>query len=210
MDIYRTEEEQIEAVKSWWQENGKSIIAGVVIGLAAIFGWRGWQNHSALQAEAASTLYQQMINASRNGERDDIKVYADRIIADHATSAYGLFAGLMLARLAAEAGDLAGAETHLNRVLADNNEAGIEHIARLRLARVLIARERLDEALRHLNVDDRASFAARYEELKGDIFVKQGKKQEAQAAYQAALAEIDMTSELQAVLELKLDELGRI
>ena len=209
MDIYRTEEEQIEAVKGWWQENGKSIIAGIVIGLGAIFGWRGWQNHTALQAEAASTLYQQMINASQSGERDDIKVYADRIMADHGASAYGLFAGLMLARLAAEAGDLAGAEGHLRRVLEDNDEAGMAHIARLRLARVLIARARLEEALSLLQVDDRASFAARYEELKGDIFVRQGKKQEARAAYEAALLEVDMGAGLQSVLELKLDELGR-
>ena len=209
MDIYRTEEEQLEAVKGWWRENGKSIVAGVVLGLGAIFGWRGWQNHTALQAEAASTLYQQMINASRSGEQADIKRYAERIMADHAGSAYGLFAGLMLARLAAEGGDLAGAETRLRGVLEDNNEAGIEHIARLRLARVLIARDRLAEALGLLSVSDRASFAARYEELKGDIFVRQGKKQEARAAYEAALAEVDMGDGLQPVLELKLDELGR-
>ena len=38
----RTEEEQVEALKSWWKENGKSLIMGVVIAVAAVFGWRGW------------------------------------------------------------------------------------------------------------------------------------------------------------------------
>ncbi len=65
MDVYKTEEEQVEAIKKWWQENGKSIIAGVVIGITAIFGWRAYDNHTAVQAEAASTLYEQMIGAAR-------------------------------------------------------------------------------------------------------------------------------------------------
>ena len=49
MDVYKTEEEQVEAIKKWWQENGKSIIAGVVIGITAIFGWRAYDSHMAVQ-----------------------------------------------------------------------------------------------------------------------------------------------------------------
>jgi len=31
LDVYSTEEEQVEAIKKWWNENGKSIIAGIII-----------------------------------------------------------------------------------------------------------------------------------------------------------------------------------
>ena len=65
MDVYKTEEEQVEAIKKWWSENGKSIIAGIIIGIAAIFGWRGYENHTAMQAKAASMLYEQLLVASR-------------------------------------------------------------------------------------------------------------------------------------------------
>ena len=65
MDVYNTEEEQVEAIKKWWNENGKSIIAGIIIGVIAIFGWRSYENHTAMQAKAASILYEQLLVASR-------------------------------------------------------------------------------------------------------------------------------------------------
>ena len=210
MDVYRTDEEQAEAVKQWWRDNGMSLVVGVAIGLIAIFGWRGWQNHTILQAEAASTLYQQMITASQEDDHENIRVYADRIIADHESTLYANFAGLMLAKLAAEESDLSQAETHLRWVLANNNQTEIEHITRLRLINILLADNRIDQALDMVNVSDKGKFIGRYEELRGDIFVKQGKLQEAQQAYEIALLNATAGSETQSLLQLKLDALGRI
>ena len=210
MDVYRTDEEQAEAVKQWWRDNGMSLVVGVAIGLIAIFGWRGWQNHTILQAEAASTLYQQMITASQEDDHENIRVYADRIIADHESTLYANFAGLMLAKLAAEESDLSQAETHLRWVLANNNQTEIEHITRLRLVSILLADNRIDQALDMVNVSDKGKFVGRYEELRGDIFVKQGKLQEAQQAYELALLNAIAGSETQSLLQLKLDALGRI
>ena len=209
MDVYRTEEEQVEAIKKWWKENGKSIVAGIVIGLTTIFGWRAWDNHTAMQAEAASKLYEEMVTASRNNDRDNIRVYANRIITDYKSSTYGVFATLMLAKLAAEANDLKTAETHLRWVLDNNSQPELEHIARLRLANVLIAEGKLDQADKLLNVSKPGKFAARYDELRGDIFVKQGKTEEARQAYQQALINTVATEDAQSILQMKLEDLGR-
>lgn len=210
VDVYRTEEEQVEAIKKWWNENGKSIIGGVVIGITAIFGWRAYDNHTILQAEAASTLYEQMIAASREGDADNTRIYADRVIADYKSSSYAVFASLMLAKLEAEANNLAAAETNLRWVLANNSQTEIEHIARLRLVRILIASNKLDLAIEMLNTNDLGKFVTQYEELRGDIFLKQGKNEEAQQAYQKALANTVTNEEAQSLLQMKLDELGRI
>ena len=43
MADYETEEEQIEALKDWWRENGNSLLIGVAVALVAVFGFRGWQ-----------------------------------------------------------------------------------------------------------------------------------------------------------------------
>jgi predicted negative regulator of RcsB-dependent stress response len=40
VDVYTTEDQQVEALKRWWKENAKSILLGVALGLAAVFGWR--------------------------------------------------------------------------------------------------------------------------------------------------------------------------
>lgn len=210
MDVYRTEEEQVEAIKKWWHENGKSIVAGIVIGITAIFGWRAYQNHTAMQAEAASILYEQMLVASRESDTENIRVYANRIITDYKSGTYAIFATLMLAKLTAESGNLEQAETHLRWVLENNSRSEFEHIARLRLARVLISGDKLDHAANTLNVSNPGEFNARYEELRGDIFVKQGKTEEARQAYQKSLANSVATEGAQSVLQMKLDDLGRI
>ena len=36
MEAYRTEEEQVEALQRWWDENGRSTILAVVVALAAL------------------------------------------------------------------------------------------------------------------------------------------------------------------------------
>jgi predicted negative regulator of RcsB-dependent stress response len=38
----RTEEEQVEALKGWWTENGKSLLFMVAIALSAVFAWKTW------------------------------------------------------------------------------------------------------------------------------------------------------------------------
>ena len=209
MDVYKTEEEQVEAIKKWWQENGKSIIAGVVIGITAIFGWRAYDNHIAVQSEQASVLYEQMIVAARTNDDENILVYANRIIDDYKSSTYAVFASLMLAKVAAEAGELEQAETHLQWVLKNNSQAEFEHIARLRLARILIASDKLELASKTLDVSKPGDFVARYDELRGDIYVKQGKSDEAIKAYEKSLANTKGTGDAQSILQMKLDDLGR-
>ncbi len=36
----RTEEEQIEAIKRWWKENGVSLLIGAAIAAAGVFAWK--------------------------------------------------------------------------------------------------------------------------------------------------------------------------
>ena len=44
MADYENEDEQLRAIKEWWNENGRSVVAGVVIGVAGLGGgylnWR--------------------------------------------------------------------------------------------------------------------------------------------------------------------------
>ncbi len=117
MDVYNTEEEQVEAIKKWWNENGKSIITGIIIGVIAIFGWRSYENYTAMQAKAASILYEQLLVASRKNDTNNIRSIANNIIADYKSSTYAIFSKLMLAKLESESGDLENAEVYLYSIL---------------------------------------------------------------------------------------------
>src|SRR5918993_40830 len=48
------EQEQIEAIKGWWQDNGKLVMVGVLVCLLAIAGFQGWRYYRAQQSALAA------------------------------------------------------------------------------------------------------------------------------------------------------------
>lgn len=209
MDVNRTEEEQIQALKQWWVENGKSLIGGVIIGLGAVFGWRGWQAHVIAQAEAASGIYTDMIVEVRQGKNDKSREFADKLLNDYSSTTYATFAAFVLAKQDVEANQLDSAVGHLQWILDNTDQDELKHLARLRMARILLDDNKPEQALSLLNVIDPGQFKASYEELKGDIFIQQGKIEDAQIAYQQALANSYNPANDDSFLQMKLDDIGR-
>ena len=100
MDVYKTEDEQWEAVRQWWRENGMSAVFGIVLGLGAIFGWRWWQTHQIEQAEAASGIYQTALKAA-------VQIAGAVVTGDFAEAfAVWQVGGTSLSRIAAAPGTL--------------------------------------------------------------------------------------------------------
>ena len=212
MDVYKTEDEQVEALKKWWEENGKSIVAGVVLGLGAIFGWRAWQEFDRQQMEAASILYQNLNNLAVEEEnnQNEINVISDKIVEDYGSTSYAVFARLSQAKLAVDHKDYQAAADHLRWALENNDEMSIDHLIRLRLARVLAAMKQFDEALNVLDVTDKGEFDTSYDEVKGDILLARGDIESARDSYQMAIVKKRSANLDVSVLEMKLDDLGRI
>ena len=208
MDVYTTEEEQVEALKKWWKENGTSIIFGVVFGLAAVFGWRGWQEHRSAQAQAASELFQDVLSSLRSDSPDKAASPAREIVKTYGSTGYAVPAHLVLAKLAVADNKLDEAAGHLNQALAQSDSPALSLDIRLRLARVQAAKGDYDAALATLNVKDPGAFSPGYDELKGDILASQGHAQDAYSAYQQALEQYRKQGTDTSMLEMKIDELG--
>jgi len=104
---YETEEQQVEAIKKWWHENGRSVILGVVIGAAAIFGWQGWGKYQIKQSEAASDEYTATLDALQ--QDGDPVVLAESLQSEYSDSMYSIMASLAAAKDRIEAEDLDGA-----------------------------------------------------------------------------------------------------
>lgn len=204
-DVYKTEEEQIEAVKEWWKENGLSIVGGIVIGVSAVFGWRYYGAYQLEQAAEASTIYETMIVASQSDKTDEAISAAESILADYASTSYAFFANLMLAKQAVAAEKLDEAESQLRTALDKSPQAEFEHIVRLRLARVLIQNNKLNDAEKVLSVSAKGKFLANYEEVRGDLLIAKGDKVAARKAYEAA-ASASTAESIDGLLQMKLDE----
>jgi predicted negative regulator of RcsB-dependent stress response len=194
VESYSTEEEQVEALKKWWQENSRSIIAAIVLALAGSFGWQAWQENRATQAETASSVYQDMLDAVNNltaapagpEQAATVKHLAESLKTDYSGTTYAQFAALHLAKMAVAEDDLEAAEGELRWVLTAGPVAEIEQLTRLRLARVVAARGDTSAALAMLETEDGGSYAAAYAEVEGDIYMQLGQADQARSAYERA------------------------
>lgn len=204
MEVYTTEEQQVEVIKSWWKENGTSVIAGTVIGLVGLFGWRYYNEMQQSNQEAASQAYNAMTAQLAKGD-DAALEQAKSFIAAHQGDAYAELASLQLAAAAVKAGKLDLAAEQLTQVAA-NGDDSIKPIAALRLARVLNDQGKADEALDQLGKIGNDAFKAQVAEVRGDILQKQGKAEEARDAYQAAADAGGLQSSSE--LKLKMDDLA--
>lgn len=204
MEVYTTEEQQVEVIKNWWKENGTSVIAGTVIGLVGLFGWRYYNELQQTNQEAASQAYNAMTAQLAKGD-DAALEQAKSFISAHQGDAYAELAALQLAAAAVKAGKLDLAAEQLTQVAASGDDS-IKPIAALRLARVLSDQGKADEALAQLGKINNDAFKAQVAEVRGDILQKQGKAEEARDAYQAAADAGGLQSS--AELKLKMDDLA--
>ncbi len=204
MEVYTTEEQQVEVIKSWWKENGTSVIAGTVIGLVGLFGWRYYNEHQQNSQEAASQAYNEMAAQLAKGDAAGFE-QAQSFISAHKGDSYAELAALQLAAAAVKAGKLDLAAEQLTQVATSGDES-IRPIAALRLARVLNDQGKADEALAQLGKINNDAFKAQVAEVRGDVLLKQGKAEEARDAYQAAADAGGLQGS--AELKLKMDDLA--
>lgn len=203
-----TEQEELEKLKAWWKNYGTALIFGVVLGAALLVGIRYWNHTKEQGLEAAAGLYEQMLLDQRAQKLDAVRLTGDTLIKDYASTPYAEMAALVLAKIAHESGNEVGARQHLQWVI-DHAKGGVGvHAARLRLARLHVARGEMEPALALLDVKDQQGFESEYQEVKGDIFAAQGRRNEARAAYREALKLLRPDSTYAPILSMKLDDLG--
>ncbi|MFJ4141512.1 tetratricopeptide repeat protein [Pseudomonas sp. NPDC089734] len=199
-------------MKDWWQRNGKPLVTGGLLALIVVFGWQAWQKYQSNQSQGSSMLYQQLLETSLtpSGQADTARVaeIAGKLKSEFGGTAYAQFGSLFVAKVAVDAGKLDDAAAELKTVADKPANATLGELARQRLARVLAAQNKADEALKLLAGDAEKAFLASREELKGDLLVQLGRTDEAHAAYQKAKSAL---SEDAAVggLQMKLDDLAK-
>lgn len=203
----RSEEETIQAIKDWWAENGRAVIAGVVLGIGGIVGVRYWFDAQAQSRQEASQLYSQVMMAVQAGDRQQAMGQVETLTDEYSSTVYATLAALGMARLELEAGEAESAERHLRRALENSKTDEYAHLARQRLARLLIAREQPQQAATLLEGVDEEGYTSIYAEIRGDIEVARSRQSEARSHYQTALREAGQPLRRQ-LLEMKLAELS--
>ena len=210
MADYANDEEQLDALKSWWADNGQTVIIGTVVGLSLVIGTNLYRSSRTETLQTASALFQQQYGelTSDSGSADAAAV---SLVDEYANTPYATLASLADAKKLVAEGDLDGAAEKLNWAIDNADQPAIQAQAQLRLAAVLIGQHKYDEALEIANGIEVESYSASTEEIKGDIATARGDLDTARNAYQGALTQVDKAlPQHRAIIQLKLDGLGSL
>lgn len=222
MAIYDLEEqEQLSVIKAWWQQYA-NLITGIAVAAAlASVGYQGWNWYQRQQAAKASAIYTAVQKAVEDKDAKRAKEAAGELVEKFSSSAYAAMGAVLSAKAQFDTGDLKTARAQLAWAADNAHDDELKDLARLRLAVVMFDDKAYDDALRQLDKEPLAAFAARYAELRGDIYVAQNKRSEARAAYQTALAKLEgrsragvaetgVANALRELIQVKLEALGEV
>lgn len=203
------EQDKLETLKASWQQY-RSLILGIIlasmIGLSLWYGWQYWQKHQSVDA---AILYDQLEQALINKDKPKTLRVAQDLQNKFPGTTYAQLGAFNAAKMAFDTSDLKTAKTQLQWAIEHGNSEELEHLARLRLATVLLEEKDYTTALQLLANTPPPGFITLYAHRRGDVLLAQGKTNEARAEYKIALAKADpQASELRQILNLKLDLVG--
>ena len=202
------EQEQIDAIKGWWADNGKLVLLAVIACALTIAAFQGWRYYRGQQAERAAALYSQLDQASRANEKKKVRDIAAQLIQNYGSTPFAAMAALSAAKASFETGEMEEARKNLQWAVDKAREEELRDVARLRLAGVLLDEKKFDEALTVLAAKSTDAYVALFADRRGDVLTAQGKAAEARTAYQIALDKSDAASQYRQLIEVKLDALG--
>ncbi|EPJ49614.1 MAG: hypothetical protein OFPI_24030 [Osedax symbiont Rs2] len=213
MTELRTEEEQLAAIKSWWKDNGKSLVIMIAVAVAAVYGYKAWQQQQITASGNASAMYQRMVALALPAENADVeenlatsKHLVKSLKEEYQSSEYTKFASLLMAKIAVNSGDLSTAEQELDWLLNTEPKPLVKSIALIRKAQIDSEQGEYDSALELLGGVTIASLMVQAAELEGDIYVAKGDSAKARSAYQKAL-DNKAVGNAQQILTMKLNDL---
>ena len=201
-----TEDERLDQIKEWWKEYRWVIVGGTALGISAIGGWTGWSEYSRIQQESASALYQDVSVAVVQSDYEAALTAAEQLLDEHGSTGYAGKALLLMARASYEHGDSGQARRYLQQAMSEATEDATVHVARIRLAKLMIAEREYQEALNLLDVDEQQGFDSYYLELQGDAYLALGMDKQAHEAYLGSMDALRPGSQYEQILALKLNE----
>lgn len=202
------DEEVVERIRSWWRENGVSLVGSLLLVVGGWLGWN-WYDSSVEQRVAASfdqfSLYVELRQAGE-ADTDEAAEILALLDDEYEGSAGHLLSLLYRSGDAVEADEMQAAAGYLEQVVESASDGQMKELARMRLARVYLEQDRLEEAQALLNLPGGVGFLSMRNELQGDIQTRLGDLTSARASYQAAVEaeEASGAADLWPFLSMKL------
>ena len=202
------EQEQLDQLKHFWNTYGTLITWVVLLVAGAFVAWNGWQYFQRNKAAQAAALYDEVERSTQSGDVERIQRVLGDMKQRFAGTTYAQQAGLLAAKTLYEKGKAEESRAALGWVAQNAVDPGYQAVAKLRLAAELLDGKSYDEALKQLDGKVPAEFEPLVADRKGDIYMAQGKRNEAQTEYRKAWTGLGATSDYRRLVEIKLNAVG--
>ncbi len=205
MEVYSNENEQVDALRRFFANNGKALVVGVVLGVGALAGWRFWSNHQDGSFRETSAAYQQVtsaLDASKPNTLDAVSKFASEN-----SNTYGALAALDLAKQYVDQNQLEKAAAQLQSGLKATQDANLLAVLNLRLARIQLQQKQADEAIKTLDAVKGEGWTAIVADIRGEALLSKGDAQGAREAWSKGIAS-EASPALKEMMQMKMNNLG--
>jgi len=205
VEIYDNENEQVDAIKRFFAENGKALAVGVVLGIGALLGWRYWNSHQSESARTTSLVYDKAISAI-SAEKPATLEAVDKFVDENQNN-YGALAALNLARQYVDTQALDKAAATLQKGVTATKDSQLQALLNLRLARVLVQQKQADAALKTLETIKGEGWTAMVADMRGEALLSKGDKQGAREAWSQGVNS-GASPALREMMQMKINNLS--
>jgi len=205
VEVYNNENEQVDALRRFFANNGKALAVGVIIGIGALAGWRYWTGHQVSNSAEISANYQKVTQAMQGDRPQTLEAVAK--FASENNNTYGALAALDLAKQYVDQQQLDKAATQLQTGLKATKDENLQAVLNLRLARVQLQQKQAEAALKTLDAVKGEGWSAIIADIRGEALLSKGDKQGARDAWSKGIAS-DASPALKQMMQMKMNNLG--
>jgi predicted negative regulator of RcsB-dependent stress response len=203
-----TEEEQIEKLERIWNSYKWLITVVIVVFSGIYFAYDFYSDQKVKNTEQASQLYQEILIKKIT----DIDLIIEKVALLKKSSSntpYASRSAIYLSKLYSQENKNEEAIKELIWASQNTSEESIESIAYYLLANIYFVTNKLDEAMMSAIKINTIGFQTLAKDIIGDIYLKQGNKEEARKSYLEALKLYKGQGDIRKVIQNKIDSIGQ-
>ena len=212
MSRYETEDEQVEAIKSWWKKNGTQLLSALLVVVIAISGWRYWTSTQYVESANASGLFEALQVNMERGTFGEVSREALKLIQEQPDSPYAVGAAMMYAKYSLDKGETEEALTQYSWITENAKDAQLRNTAYISLARIQMDLQNLDAAQVHLDFLSKASLKGAEKSVldyvSGLMAIAKSDAESAQLAFKRVVENEQTEANLLGLAQIQLDDLA--
>ena len=183
MEVYTTEEQQVDAIKKWCKKYLKWVVVLLVIIFVAILV-KTLYHHSISKDNLISVdKFEVIYNKLQNDEVSNVAIKNAKNYIENNKNEYSSLLNLNLSKIYVERKNYNEAINSLNWIINNSSDANLLNIAKVRLARLYIFNSKFDLAKEIIGTIKSQSWRLQKTILMGDLYSKENKLDLAKKEY---------------------------